>query len=141
MDTSVDVQQQASGREGLIPADKNQGKRSELENPPVQLDKLHMREVTIPETGQPREQRISAKWLSSSGSSRSLKLSVPDMEYESDGESVRGAPGVGVKGDGVEESSVDSGRGSRGSTPPIHEEDEDEGREEEERVRRNVSAI
>ena len=70
-------------------------------------------------------------------SSKSIRLSVPDYEYESDSESVRGG-GVSVKGDGVEESSVDSGHGSRGSTPPIHEEEEEDQREEE-RAKRNVS--
>ena len=45
--------------------------------------------------------------------------------------------GGALKGDGVEESSVDSGRGSR-STPPVQEEEDEETREEE-RTRRNVS--
>ena len=48
---------------------------------------------------------------------------------------------MGVRSDGVEESSVDSGRGSRGSTPPIQEEEEEERREEEERTRRSVSEL
>ena len=109
--------------------------------------------VTMPETGQPREQLTRLPFDSGSGSSSrpTLKLSIPDSEYESDGElggGVRGAPGGGgggggvgaVKGDGVEESSVDSGRGSRGSTPPVHEEPEDdEQTKEEDRARRNVS--
>ena len=90
--------------------------------------------VTMPETGQPREHHVPVRPGSGSVSSRpSLKLLVPDpdSEYELDSESVRCAPGGGVKGDGVEESSVDSGRGSRGSTPPVQEEDDNENREEE----------
>lgn len=114
--------------------------KTEMEVVSLQSVKQH---VTMPETGQPQEPRVpSASRLTSgsgSGSSRSLKLTVPDMEYESDSESVRCAPGAGVKGDGVEESSVDSGRGSRGSTPPVQEEEDDEGREEEDRARKNVS--
>ena len=98
--------------------------------------------VTMPETGQAREQPASSRAGSGSGTGtgRSLKLSIPESEYESDSESVRGAiggGGGGVKGDGVEESSVDSGRGSRGSTPPVQEEEEEESKEDE-RTRRNV---
>ena len=97
--------------------------------------------VTMPETGQPREQPMRES--SSSSNRPTLKLSIPDSEYESDSEiggSLRCGGGVGVvKGDGVEESSVDSGRGSRGSTPPVHEDNEDdEQTKEEERARKNV---
>lgn len=99
-------------------------------------DKQH---VTMPETGQPQERHVVGISGSAPGISRSLKLSIPEMDYESDSESVRCAPVVGGKVDGVEESSVDSGRGSRGSTPPVQEEEEEDGREEEERARKNVS--
>ena len=97
--------------------------------------------MTMPETGQSHE-GIPPRFVAGSGTGmgRSLKLSIPESEGESDSESVRGGNGAGggcVKGDGVEESSVDSGRGSRGSTPPIQEEEEET--REEERARRNVS--
>ena len=98
-------------------------------------------QVTMPETGQSREGFVPRLVSgSSTGMGRTLKLSIPESEGESDSESVRGgARGgcEGVKGDGVEESSVDSGRGSRGSTPPVHEEEDEETREEE-RARKNV---
>ena len=97
--------------------------------------------MTMPETGQSHE-GIPPRFVAGSGTGmgRLLKLSIPESECESDNESVRGGNGAGggcVKGDGVEESSVDSGRGSRGSTPPIQEEEEET--REEERARRNVS--
>ena len=132
MDTAPYPTELSTTTSGGVRNDEHQTKESELEVAKV-------KRVTMPETGQPREQHVTAK--SGSGSSRSLKLSIPDSEYESDGESgggVRCASGVGVKGDGVEESSVDSGRGSRGSTPPVQEEEEEEGREDE-RTRKNVS--
>ena len=97
--------------------------------------------VTMPETGQPREVPSTSRFVSNPGTGRSLKLYVPESEYESDSESVRGGGVGGVKGgDGVEESSVDSGRGSRGSTPPVQEEEE-EASQEDERNRRNVRSL
>lgn len=113
---------------------------SEDEGKKVDTEVARVRDrVTMPETGQPRERPTTSRFVSGSGTGmgRSLKLSVPESEYESDSESVRGG---GVKGDGVEESSVDSGRGSRGSTPPVQDEEEEESREEE-RNRRNVSLL
>ena len=132
MDTAASPAELATRTSGGVRNDDNQMSESDTEVTKV-------KHVTMPETGQPREQHVAAR--SGSGSSRSLKLSVPDSEYESDSEvggGVRCASGGGVKGDGVEESSVDSGRGSRGSTPPVQEEDEEEGREDE-RTRKNVS--
>ena len=120
----------------LVKADQIQKGGLQIESPLLQSNK-----TTIPETGQPREPKTTTltKWPPLA--SRSLRLSLPDFDYESDSDSVRGGGVGGVKSDGVEESSVDSGRGSRGSTPPIHEDEDEEAKEEEDKAKKNVSGF
>ena len=89
MDTAASPAELSTRTSGGVRNDDNQMSESDIEVTKV-------KHVTMPETGQPREQHVAAR--SGSGSSRSLKLSVPDSEYESDSEvggGVRCASGVG----------------------------------------------